>query len=78
MPFGLSSWSWIPEEDLTRGCSEEGTRRAVVEVARMEGEGASQDAWRGGTCKLSPDACVRNTSVKHGEREVEGVRTWTR
>lgn len=55
IPFGLSSWSWIPEAGLRTGSEkeEEGRRRAVVEVDRMDGEGASQDACRG-TCRLNP------------------------
>jgi hypothetical protein len=55
IPLGLSSCNWIPEVGL-RGCSEEeGSLRAVVEVDRIDGEGASHEACRGGTCKLSPE-----------------------
>jgi hypothetical protein len=78
MPFGLSSWSWIPEAGLRTGSEEEGRRRAVVEVDRMDGEGASQDACRG-TCKLNPGirmilAGAEGTGKKRegiGERERE-------
>jgi hypothetical protein len=52
MPFGLSSCNWIPVADFL-GAEEgekedEGTRRAVVEVERREGEGASHELWRPG------------------------------
>lgn len=57
IPLGLSSCNCIPVANL-RGSgglrADEGVRRAVVEVDRNEGVGASQEACLGGTCNDNP------------------------
>jgi hypothetical protein len=50
IPFGLSSWSWMPEGPL-RAMSwgikgEEGIRRAVVDAVRRDDVGSSHDLCR--------------------------------
>ena len=76
IPLGLSSCNCIPDGNL-RGSgfkAEEGVRRAVVDVERREGEGASQEACLGGTCNDRPVV-----SIARDERDLvvmRGVSLW--
>ena len=56
IPLGLNSCNCIPVTLRGSGGlrADEGVLRAVVEVDRNEGVGASQEACLGGTCNDNP------------------------